>query len=128
MPNRSHNVRNFFILFILGVLVLFVLSFNSRLSRLRYLETEADALGTQVTLLEQTQAALDQQITYATSDGAVEEWAYEEGRMIRQGDHLIVPLPSGEVTPTPQAGEVRTSPRLRNWEIWKFLFFDPLSP
>ena len=84
-----------------GILVLLVLGFNNRIATLRRLEDEAEDVSAQVALLEGTDAVLVTQIAFATSDDAVEEWAYEESRMIREGDHPVAPISPHDATPEP---------------------------
>jgi len=48
----------------------------------------------------QTQEALVTQVAYATSDQAVEQWAYRN-KWVRVGEHPVQLEPSGSITPTP---------------------------
>ena len=101
-----------------------VLEFNNRVSDLRHLSVEAEQVSTQSAALKQTQANLETQIAYATSDAAVEEWAYAEARWIRDGDHPVVPLSPQESTPAPVPELAPTQQVVENWQVWKALFFD----
>jgi cell division protein FtsB len=124
MKNLSRNSRYFILVVGVGILVMLVLGFNSRITTLRRLEDEAEEVSAEVILLEATQAVLDTQIAYVTSDAAVEEWAYEEARMIREDDNPIGLISPHESTPEPSLVIVTTPETLENWEIWKALFFD----
>ena len=107
------------------VIALFLLAdFNSRLTNLQRLSSQLDNNAAEVTALLSTQAALESQIAYATSDAAVEEWAYEEGRYIREGDNLIVPLPGESLPATPTPVVTQVSEPVSNWEVWLALFFE----
>ena len=128
MKRLSRNSRYFILIVGVGILVLLVLGFNNRLAMLRRLEEEANEVGTEVDRLERTHEVLETQIAYATSAAAVEEWAYEEARMIREGDHLIVPISPHESTPEPSLLEMTEVQSLENWQIWKALFFDSSLP
>ena len=112
----------------IGLLVLLVLGFNNRLIMLRRLEEEARIVSTEVEQLERTHAFLETQIAFATSGAAVEQWAYEEARMIREGDHLIAPISPQESTPAPSIQPEAEIPTFENWQFWKALFFDQRSP
>jgi len=101
-----------------------VLGFNNRVTELRYLSDESEQVSTQVAALKQTQMNLDAQIAYATSDVAVEEWAYAEARWIRDGDYPVSPLSPQESTPAPVPELAPTQQVVGNWQIWKALFFD----
>jgi hypothetical protein len=124
MDKLNKNSRYFFLIVTLGLMVLLVLGFNNRISRLRQLEDEAEEISGVVTLMEATHAALETQIAYATSDAAVEDWAYEEARMVREGDHPIAPIAPQESTPIPSIILAPTPQVVENWQIWKALFFE----
>jgi hypothetical protein len=128
MKRLSRNSRYFILIVGVGLLVVLVLGFNNRIATLRRLEEEANEVSTDVERLEGTHADLETQIAYATSAAAVEEWAYEEARMIREGDHLVAPISPQESTPEPELVVVQEMPTLENWQIWWALFFDPPLP
>ena len=124
MKNLSRNSKYFVIIFGIGALIMLVLGFNNRVSELRHLSAEAEQVGTQAAALKQTQTNLEIQVAYATSDAAVEEWAYAEARWIRDGDHPVVPLSPQDGTPAPVPDIAHTQQVVENWQIWKALFFD----
>ena len=128
MKKFSRNGLIFIIAAGIGVLILLIFSFNSRITEMRQLEIEAEQVGAQVTILKQTHSVLETQIAYATSDAAVEAWAYEEAKMKRDGDYLIVPLSPGKSTPIPGREQISTSIAVENWQVWKALFFDETLP
>lgn len=106
-------------------LAFLVIVFNNRMAEQRRLAAQAEIIRTEVKALEQTEASLDAQIAYATSDLAVREWAYQEARWVREGDQLIVPISPSESTPVAAPAE-ETPDQLAysNWQIWWALFFD----
>lgn len=112
----------------LGVLILLALGLNNRISIKRQLSEQEEVVNTQVAALEATRAALQAEIDFATSEAAVEEWAYTEARMIREGDNLIVPISPHESTPTPSVSIQVTTDPMETWEAWLALFFDPSLP
>jgi outer membrane murein-binding lipoprotein Lpp len=111
---------------ILGIILLayLVLDFNSRMANMRNLSTQRDRVATQLSELEQEQARLSTQIAFATSDAAVVQWAYGDGRMVRAGDNPVIPLPPAESTPVPPPAPMITQPVVDNWQIWMWLFVD----
>jgi hypothetical protein len=113
-------------LLIIGVVVLafLVMDFNTRMTELRRLRDKHEVVAEQVTNMVQTQSYLETQIAYATSDQAVFEWAYQEGRMARDGDVPIVPIPPAEITPFPTVVAAPTLEVVSPWRIWWALFFD----
>jgi hypothetical protein len=107
------------------VIVVFMLAdFNNRLAELQRVTGERDRAAAQATQLMETQVVLETQIAYATSEAGVEAWAYEDARMARPGDVVVVPLPAGEAQPTPTPAPAEAPQRVSNWELWWSLFFD----
>jgi len=122
--DRQILVRRLGLALVLVVIVLMLADFNNRVLELNRLTTQQELVASQATALFATQQALETQIAYATSIQAVEEWAYEEGRMTQNGDVLVVPLPGSEMLPTPTATPIPQETPLANWEVWWALFFD----
>jgi len=84
------------------------------------------------TLLEEQQNLIEE-LSYVKSDAYVEYWARDEGKMIRDGEVLIMPQ-SGVVQGTAARSSVplvefqTTAPEPANWELWWALFFDGEPP
>ncbi len=108
----------------LAVLAFLVIVFNNRMAEQRQLVTRAEEIRTELEGLRQTEAHLDAQIAYATSDAAVEEWAYEEARWVREGDQPVVPVSPSESTPIAPQAESTEVVVYANWQVWWALFFD----
>jgi hypothetical protein len=108
-------------------LVLFtflVISFNSRIAEQRELVAQSELIRAKRDALRLTDANLDAQIAYATSDAAVEEWAYQEARWVRSGDQPVVPISPSESTPIAPPVETPEPVVYANWQVWWALFFD----
>jgi cell division protein FtsB len=101
-----------------------VISFNSRIAEQRELVAQAEIIEAKRDALRLTDANLDAQIAYATSDVAVENWAYEEARWVRDGDQPIVPVSPAESTPIAPPMETLEPVVYENWQVWWALFFD----
>ena len=114
--------RNIFIIFGLFLTVVLLIDFNRRMEELDLLSAQLNVVGAEATTGLQTQTALAGQLAYATSEGAVEEWAYEN-KMVRPGEHPVVVVPDAIVTPTPGPTLVPQVEQLPNWRIWLELFF-----
>src|SRR4030065_2616086 len=88
-----------------AVLVLLVMDFNNRMAELRRLTAEKEVVSARVTSLVQTQASLETQVAYATSEAAVYYWAYNFEHLGWEGDVLVVPIQAEgnlpQPTPTP---------------------------
>jgi cell division protein FtsB len=111
---------------IVGVIFLayLVMDFNNRMVNLRNLSEQRDRVAAQVTSLVQERSKLETQIAYATSEAAVVQWAYEEGRMVRPGDNPIIPLAPAQSTPAPTPNPIITQPAVEKWQVWIMLFVD----
>jgi len=113
------------IITVLGIIVVvfLMMDFNNRMTTMFRLNNEEAGLQTRISELQATQVKLQDQIAYATSEVALEEWAREDMRMINEGDKPIILLQPGdykpEPTPTPQIENVVPS----RIEIWKELLF-----
>jgi cell division protein FtsB len=105
------------------VVILLMMDFNTRLGEMLRLNDQRTQMGVQVTQLAATQEYLQNQIAYATSDIAVQQWAREEGHMVQKGDVHIIPIPAANVTPQPVAIPTATVQTVSNWQVWQALFF-----
>ena len=106
------------------VLTLLVMDFNNRMAELRRLSDKREEVAVEATNLIQTQVQLETQIAYATSEGAVEQWAYEEGHMVREGENLVIPLEYPGFTPKVTILPTATPVPKTNWQIWVSLFLE----
>jgi len=102
--------------------VVLLLDFNRRMEELDRLTAQLNAVGAEGTAVILTQTALAGQVAYATSDGAVREWAYGNN-MVRPGENPVVVVPGANITPTPEPILVPRVEELPNWRIWWELFF-----
>ena len=103
-------------LFILGDL-------NRRMEDARQMERDGRALSSQVAGLEAEAVALQTQMAGVTSEAVIESWAHSEGKLVRDGEKLIIPIaPPGAPTPglpTPTPYPEPPSP----WLVWRELLF-----
>lgn len=123
MDNFPINWRRVGLFVGLAFLVMLVFGFNARLQELNRLSGEAEIYRAQATQAMQTQVALEEQVAYATSDAAVEDYARDDNHMILEGEIPVVPYGTGNnqsvVTPTPTPSPTP----LPNWQVWWNLFF-----
>lgn len=118
---------------ILSIGLLLAINFGSRLNESQPVQAEYDRILEEIAQLEREQIELIAQRDYVDSDVYVERWARDNGKMRREGETLIIPVPSGgsvEATPLPQlSAEVQTTPPDDPaWMLWWSLFFDSLPP
>ena len=114
--------RNALIILGLFLAVVLLIDFNRRMQELDSLTAKLDSVRAEGTSVMQTQEALVTQVAYATSDQAVEQWAYQN-KWVRVGEHLVQLEPSGNVTATSVPAPVTQTQPLPNWQIWWKLFF-----
>ena len=105
------------------VLVSLIMDFNSRTAELNRLTAEKEAVSARLVDKLLTKAALETQIAYATSEAAVEDWAYGN-HMKHSGDISVVPVEVSPITPTPTPRPVVVATQVSNLERWLSLFFD----
>jgi hypothetical protein len=107
-----------------AVLILLVMDFNNRMSELRRLTAEKEVVSARVTSLVETQASLETQVAYATSEAAVYYWAYNFEHLGEQGDVLVVPMQVEGSQPQPTPTPVVTPVVITNWQVWLSLLVD----
>ena len=115
---------------IAGLLVIayLMMNFNSRIAEMRRLTVQRESVAARLEGLEETRTALTTQIAEATAEGAVIEWAYQEGSMVRPGDNPVVPLAPQGSTPVPTPAPVLQRPLVKSWQMWLWLFTDSSTP
>ncbi len=108
---------------VFGIVMFFlVMDLNNRLNELARLSAQQEKAATVISQLQSTLNALDTQVAFSNSEGAVEQWAYEEGHMTRPGENLIIPLSPSGATPIPEVIVTSTPESVENWQIWLALF------
>ena len=108
---------------VIVILVVLMMDFNNRMSNMIQLNQMETILRTKVAGLEATKMVVEDDIAYATSDRALEEWAREKDRLIEEGDHPIIIMPPSDYTPVPTATPKPETIVLTRLEIWKELIF-----
>jgi hypothetical protein len=106
----------------LAVAVILLVDFNHRMEELDRLSTQLNSVRAEATAIIQTQSALAGQVAFATSDIAVEQWAYDN-KMVRPGEHPVSVVPGANVTPTPEPTVGPGGEKIPTWRIWWELFF-----
>ncbi|NMC53572.1 MAG: hypothetical protein GYA48_08025 [Chloroflexi bacterium] len=109
-----------------GLILLFIVliaDLNSRLMEMDRLNQERDQMATRYYWVTSTEAVLKTQIAYAQSDAAVEEWAREEGHMMKEGDVVIVPMVPKDATEQPEILPTATPQVVEEIDAWRAIFF-----
>ena len=115
---RVIDLKKLGLVVVAAVLFFLVMDLNSRLNELSRLTTQRDDAATVVSNLEGTLQVLQTQQAYAGSEGAVAQWAYSEGHMVRPGEQLVVPISPPGITVEPIIVPTPTVQPVENWEIW----------
>jgi len=118
---------------ILAIGLILAINFSTRIAAGKPVQEAYERVQAEIEQLKQEQARLIEERDRARSDAFVEAWARDEGKMVRPGEVLIVPVPAGEtVQATPVAQltlVVETKPPEPDpWRLWWGLFFDSPPP
>jgi cell division protein FtsB len=118
---------------ILAIGLILAINFSTRITASRPLRAFYDIVQTELGELQQEQATLAAELGYAQSDAYVEQWARKDGKMVRSGEVLVIPLsiyvPTEEAPENQEFVEIDTSPpKPETWELWWALFFDGPPP
>ena len=136
--NGGQNGRRFstvqlLLAIIVAVGLLLALNFSSRIQLDRELQVIHTGIVAEIETLQAQQQQLIHELNHVKSDSYVEYWARDEGKMIRDGEILILPQASAPVesvtnTDLQLVEFVTTEPEPQNWELWWALFFDGPPP
>ncbi len=132
-PQQISSLQIVFAL-ILSIGLLLVINFSGRIARGQQMEAERQRLQATIDVLEQQRIALLKERDYAANDASVEHWAHTEGKMVRDNEILVIPIPAGisEPTPVPAApvfiATPAPEPETPRWHLWWNLFFDGEPP
>lgn len=120
---------------ILSIGLLLVINLSGRIARGQQMDAERARLQATIDVLETQQLALRKERDYAESDAKVEQWAHSEGKMVREGEVLVIPIPGREpeITPTPTppvslARSGSSESQQPPWRLWWQLFFEGDPP
>ncbi|HOA22810.1 MAG TPA: septum formation initiator family protein [Aggregatilineales bacterium] len=121
---------------ILIALVIFggrlVFDFSERIIDGQQKVDEQRRLEAEIEALLEEQRRLEAEKAYYSSPAYVEAWAHSEGKMVRDGEVLVVPLyerptPEPLVAIAPQQQPQSDQP-FSSWRVWWSLFFDDPPP
>ncbi len=122
-PQKKINfIQIIQIVLIIGF-VLLLMDLNTRLTGMYRLSNQQHRLETEVIQMTATEQGLVLELTRVNSDPVVVDWAHRYGKMIREGERLVVPLSAGHSTPTPQPVATITPEPVVKWQVWQALFF-----
>ena len=120
--DMKSNWRTILIVIGLVVVIVLLIDFNRRMEELNRLSTNLQVVRAEGTTIMQTQEALVTKVAYATSDAAVEQWAYQN-KWVRVDEHPVEIVTAGGITATPAPPPVVPTQEPPNWRTWWELFF-----
>ena len=130
---RLSNLQIVFVA-ILSIGLLLVINLSGRIARGQQMEAERRRLQATLDVLQRQKLKLLQERDYAASDASVEHWAHTQGKMVRDGEVLVIPIPAGHIEPTPTppppvlVSGPASPPQTPKWHLWWKLFFDGDPP
>jgi len=120
---KLNKRKTVFLIGFLALIVIWMIAFGSRIADLNRLSDEYDESQLTISALTATTGALATEVVRAGSDAAVAEWAYNERKWIREGDHRVAIVPL-EGTPEAALLFFTPTPEPENFfKIWWELFF-----
>jgi cell division protein FtsB len=131
-PRRRIPLSNLQIILIVLIAVggRLAIDFSQRIVEGQKKINEQRDLEAEIDDLEREQQRLEAEKAYYSSTAFVEAWSHDEGKMVRDGERIVVPLyediPQQAQQPTdaPSAQE----PAIPAWQVWWTLFFDDAPP
>lgn len=134
---RRQQITGFQVVFvsILAIGLLLTINFSARIRRSQLLGDVKGEVQATVAALQEQNVQLRRTVEFAQSDAAVAQWAHREGKMVREGEVLVIPIPGAQLsTPVPSRTPVfiessqRNEPEIPTWKLWWSLFFDGEAP
>ena len=135
---RRQQISSLQIVFvsILAIGMLLAINFSARIRRGQQIEELREQIQATIDVEVDTNISLQRELDYVASDDYVEQWAHREGKMVRLGERLVIPVPGRSIaTPTPDRPPVlieeSSAPQEdeeENWKLWWQLFFDGDPP
>ncbi len=122
-PPERPKISRAWLLVVVVIAVLILGDLNWRMADARRLERDRVQLQTEVASVAAYNDDLRTKVAEATNDVLVEEWARSQAGMVRDGEHLILPLGDSGGTPVPTPAPSGSQTNASNWEIWWALLF-----
>jgi len=101
------------------------IDFSQRIIEGQQKVSEQRALEAEISGLQKEQQRLEAEKEYYSSSAFVEAWAHDQGKMVQQGERLVVPLYEDIPASAQQGSTTSQAPKpIPAWQIWWSLFFD----
>lgn len=135
-PRRGRSINGTQLMFavIIAIALMLAINFSSRVGADRDLRNVRDRVDNEIEALRREQGELIERLAYVQGDAFIEAWAHSEGRMVREGQVLLVLFPqesssndSAVATPEFVVNVPQAKPP-EAWQLWWTLFFDNPPP
>jgi cell division protein FtsB len=120
---------------ILSIGLILAINFSARIAASQPLQAAYSRVSSEIATLTVQQAQLTAQRDYVLSDAYVEQWARSDGKMVRPGEVLVIPVPSSldAAAATAEPLIVPESVHIADdqpppWVTWWQIFFDSPPP
>jgi len=136
---RRQQISSLQIVFvsILAIGLLLAINFSARIRRGQQIDELRNQIQATIDVEQDRNRQLRATQVYVAGDESVAAWAHAEGKLVREGEILVIPVP-GEVTATPipqerppEVKQLNTEPKPEEeayWQLWWSLFFDRPPP
>ena len=126
-PTRRPSTLQVVLLVILAIGLPLALDFRRRIELGQSVAANRNEMESVITDLEARQEQLNAERTFVSSDTFVEAWAHNQGKLVREGERLVIPVPQGEPILEQRFQQPPSQP-IPSWQVWWSLFFDGDPP
>ena len=129
-PRRGLNISFVQIAVVVGLIlgISIILDFQQRIQAAQIIIAEAERLELEVSNLQADREGLQVTLAYVESDAYVEDWSHSEGKLVRPGEILVIPVTkAGAVSTSETPVAPPPAPPIINWQLWLELFFDNIQ-
>ena len=116
--------RRLFLMGGLALIILLVMDFNNRMADLARLRAQYEREQQTFSEMQATAVGLATQIAFASSDESVDDAIRGDGRWVREGDYIVVPLTPVGYEPQETEAQAADVQPVSYWQLWMALFFD----
>lgn len=126
----SLSLSNLQILLIVLIIIggRLVIDFGQRIVEGQQKLAQQHLLESDIAALQLKQQQLEADKVYYGSPAYIETWAHGEGKMVRDGEKIVIPLYKGQPRPRLPQAPAGPGPALPRWAVWWAMFIDEPPP
>ncbi len=134
---RTSQISSVQVMFaaILSIGLILAINFSARIAAGQPLQAAYSKVSAEIVTLQAQQAQLTTQRDYVLSDAYVEQWARSDGKMVRPGEVLVIPVPSSADVAAATAEPLVVAEAIQTtddqpppWVLWWQIFLDGPPP